>query len=603
VAAALLFAISRPPAPPRIDPPAPEGLLARRCYEKLLSGQRAGIHEVQWFRHSAEGEPLVRDRTVSTSRTERQMGPERDLFDRIESSDLVRTEEGGLVSLESRTVDRRTGRVDTVSVHRTPDGYAVDLATGGSRESFGIRSPSAAMLDAEPFLGLRIAEGTAKPGSVFEIALLDLERRAVVPARLEVVGEDPEGPGLKVVQRSEGRDILLWFGPDGAIARLRAGDFVLRRADRLTLDHDPRRPARFSILIASDQELPRLFTGLAMDVELEVRVDETVALPEIPPNPFTEPLEATGDRLRLRLKTHDHRDAAARLPIEDPALARFLEPTLLMEVRDPRLRERARGIVGGESDARKAAARIADFVFRFLRKESPASPSPSALEILQERTGDCSEHALLFTALCRAAGIPARQCSGLVNIGPEWGHHGWAEIWVGAWIGADPTTNEIGTRARYILCARPDEPEMRPATILAERTSIRILRARYADGEIDFAAGDVDPVVRTGLRLGRLPAGWRAAFEGTGAEIRGPDSRFEVFLEPDQGYRALDLLERFEEESTRAEFGGRPALRLESGWIVPLGRQNLRIVRTDGHGDGGEALVSLLRPTLDRDDG
>ena len=55
--------------------------------------------------------------------------------------------------------------------------------------------------------------------------------------------------------------------------------------------------------------------------------------------------------------------------------------------------------------------RIAAFVFT-LEKQSPEISDTTAVEILKERRGDCSEHAVLFVALCRAAGIPARRCSG-----------------------------------------------------------------------------------------------------------------------------------------------------------------------------------------------
>ncbi len=38
---------------------------------------------------------------------------------------------------------------------------------------------------------------------------------------------------------------------------------------------------------------------------------------------------------------------------------------------------------------------------------------PSALEVLEQRAGDCNEHTVLFTALARAAGIPCRVATGL----------------------------------------------------------------------------------------------------------------------------------------------------------------------------------------------
>jgi hypothetical protein len=55
----------------------------------------------------------------------------------------------------------------------------------------------------------------------------------------------------------------------------------------------------------------------------------------------------------------------------------------------------------------------------------------SALEVLHERRGDCTEYAHLLAAACRIAGIPARVEFGLVyaaSLG-GWGGHAWNSIW------------------------------------------------------------------------------------------------------------------------------------------------------------------------------
>ena len=68
----------------------------------------------------------------------------------------------------------------------------------------------------------------------------------------------------------------------------------------------------------------------------------------------------------------------------------------------------------------------------------------NALGVLKRMEGDCSEHTALFVALCRAAGIPARQ---VVGIGysdeiKAFGYHAWAEVYVGRWVAMDPTWGE-----------------------------------------------------------------------------------------------------------------------------------------------------------------
>jgi tetratricopeptide (TPR) repeat protein len=68
-------------------------------------------------------------------------------------------------------------------------------------------------------------------------------------------------------------------------------------------------------------------------------------------------------------------------------------------------------------------------------------------EIVQRGTGECRAWSMLFTGLCRAAGVPARPVWGLVIILPDKEHprgkirsHVWAEVYLtgAGWIPVDP---------------------------------------------------------------------------------------------------------------------------------------------------------------------
>ena len=68
--------------------------------------------------------------------------------------------------------------------------------------------------------------------------------------------------------------------------------------------------------------------------------------------------------------------------------------------------------------------------------------------MLKNSKGDCTEHAILFTTLARAAGIPAREVSGLIYNNeeekPSFNAHAWAEVAIdGKWIAVDPMWREI----------------------------------------------------------------------------------------------------------------------------------------------------------------
>lgn len=78
-------------------------------------------------------------------------------------------------------------------------------------------------------------------------------------------------------------------------------------------------------------------------------------------------------------------------------------------------------------------------------------------DILTNRVGDCSEHALLLSELLRQAAIPARQISGLVYLGDDeqrFGGHVWVEAFYdNAWHPVDPTWNLTQTTATHIPLA------------------------------------------------------------------------------------------------------------------------------------------------------
>jgi transglutaminase-like putative cysteine protease len=611
---ALLFAIvalaGEGPAPAPLpgagEKPAPEpGLVAERRYEQLVHGRRAAVLHVKWYREERDGEPVLRDVTRVRARTIRIMGRVRDVFESDETTTAVRTEEGDLLALE--TLARQGEREDRIEIRRVDGGYKVRRSVGDNAETFTIAAAESAKLDAEAFLGERIRRREAAAGTSWTCSMLDLEGRRVVTATLVVEGPDAEGPGLRVRETRGERVTLWWFDDEGAVARLRTGDVVVRRDDALDFEHPRARPAAFRVTIPADRSLPRAFTAREMLVELRVRTDETVRVPVFASSPFTEEVERGEGFVRLRLKSHDDPGATTALPVRNPSLAAFLKPTPWMEVDDPEVVAAAARAAGGATDARTAAARIGTFVFESIEKASTEIAELTAKEILRRGAGDCSEHATLFCALARAAGIPTRRCSGWAYVGEDWGAHAWCEIFVGKWIGVDPTTNEIGTRARYVLCAREEDADRPAAAIAAERTEIAILRAEYDDGVADFAAGGkVSEKLLSGIRV-KLPGrGWKARWAEGRARISGPGLLVEARLEADHGYRSIDVLRRLFDGGERASFGGRPALRwgdVESpSWIVPLGRENLH-VQAHATGDGAvdpERVASLLAPTLER---
>ncbi len=90
---------------------------------------------------------------------------------------------------------------------------------------------------------------------------------------------------------------------------------------------------------------------------------------------------------------------------------------------------------------------------KFLRENIqflPQSGDFGTLYALENGYGDCTEFASLFVSLCRAANVPARLTTSIMQSeNGEWQHHSQAEFFVnGIWIPIDPTLQED---TRYLL--------------------------------------------------------------------------------------------------------------------------------------------------------
>lgn len=114
------------------------------------------------------------------------------------------------------------------------------------------------------------------------------------------------------------------------------------------------------------------------------------------------------------------------------------------------IREQALAIVGEETDPRKQVEKIGAWVFSNLTKQSVIG-LPDALTTLHARQGDCNEHAALFAALARAAGVPARIAAGVTFHKSAFYYHAWNEVCLGEdWIAADATINQFPADATHI---------------------------------------------------------------------------------------------------------------------------------------------------------
>jgi hypothetical protein len=140
-------------------------------------------------------------------------------------------------------------------------------------------------------------------------------------------------------------------------------------------------------------------------------------------------------------------------PLTKEELKRYTRTSPRMQCEHEAIRFRSKRIIGDEKDPLKAARLLETWVYKHIRK-SYQDNADTALEILDHKAGDCTEHSLLFVALARAAGIPAREVGGVAYVKgkkPMFGWHAWAEIHDGhQWVSIDPTWHQVYVDGTHI---------------------------------------------------------------------------------------------------------------------------------------------------------
>jgi transglutaminase-like putative cysteine protease len=423
------------PAPPARAPGQVDALSLRRppgpeWFGLYLMGKKAGWSRVELRREPGEG----REVAVATSET-------------LLSATV------GDKTVSRRVVERRvyearpSGRLLSFRAEWSGDGGAAQEKDLGA---------VAETLDQAEGVRLAAARRAAVLGPQLDLEKLrvrELEQRFLGRERVAAGGVEAE---VSVVSEAEVGDRLAAeyrVADDGRVVEIRIGGSIVARPES---EATARRLESIDLFDLARVPLPG---------PLPRTVPATVAyrLAGVPPAfrvPDARQTWAAGPggtsvltvRARLPAAADPARDTPRTAPVPDPEL---VAATPVIDADHPAVAKLARELAGDVPGRYAAAVRLAEAVDRRLEKAYGASKD-RASDVLASGKGDCTEHSVLFVALARALGIPARGVHGLVYARYADGKdalywHAWAEVLsAGEWISIDPTFGQPVADATHI---------------------------------------------------------------------------------------------------------------------------------------------------------
>ncbi|WP_036115187.1 MULTISPECIES: transglutaminase-like domain-containing protein [Luteibacter] len=345
----------------------------------------------------------------------------------------------------------KTGSSDenTVDGEVRPDGTFQVTTRVGADSHVGLLAwtPGAVLSEGQR---LAIVAGGFKAGSHYELKTFDAMKQEVATVDVEVVGDEmidlPSGTERlhHLRQRLAGttgkQGLDMWVNDHGEVRRgispllgfrmeVAACDEACASAPDQNID----------VLRSAMLQSPRIIPNGAQNQSMTYRFHLRDDLPA--------PFVTTDEQQVRKLSESDyevtvghsqrHTDEQGPAP-EDTASNPWVQSDA------PEVIAMAKEAVGSASNDLNRMRRLRSFLTSYIDQTGLEVGYASALETIQTRHGDCTEHAVLLAALARSQGIPTRIVTGLVYAQRFAGAsrvfvpHTWVQSWIdGRWVSFD----------------------------------------------------------------------------------------------------------------------------------------------------------------------
>ena len=336
------------------------------------------------------------------------------------------------------------------------------------------------VLQEKPFLSIglwpHLLEKGLIVGSRYRCSLFDPSIMAQRPVEVSVVGRETvvldgrKWEAFKVKTTFAGLEVLTWIGPNGE--RLKEEGLMGLRLVKTTEDKARigiRSDPEIDIVEASSIPSNKVLAEPSNLVYLKIRLDG-IDSGGLDLNTGRQRLEDSV--LEIALESNESKHVYKKVQLEP-----FLKAGLLIQSDHPTIKALAHKIVGGVKKDESKARRILNWVYESLDKRATISV-PNALDTLKAKAGDCNEHAVLFAALVRAAGIPAKVCIGLVYTRGRFYYHAWNEVFLGEWTTADALMGQIPSDVTHIKFVEGGLDRQAEMVRVIGRIKLTVLEAR-----------------------------------------------------------------------------------------------------------------------------
>lgn len=191
--------------------------------------------------------------------------------------------------------------------------------------------------------------------------------------------------------------------------------------------------------------------------------------------------DSAGPVLTVRRETLPAEGVTVSEVASRPDVAPYRAPSLYIQSGAPAIRELAARLVPDPGvDSRDAARVLHDWVHDHMEPADTDVRFKTSLEVLEDLRGTCSEYTVLFAALSRAAGIPARVSVGFaLSAAGELVLHIWPQVFLGRWVEVDPSWNAFPVEAAHV---KTGQGLMHPAHLERLNPPLELISAGAAEG-------------------------------------------------------------------------------------------------------------------------